>query len=102
MRKVSLSRWCFLASLASVGMSILTWVTVGEADPAHAERFAIFIGLWAPTLMGLSNYYKEQYMSANLAEFLKVLTIVVTWSTAILVGRHYMLSYDEDADEEDK
>ena len=41
-------------------------------------------------------------MSANLAEFLKVLTIVVTWSTAILVGRHYMLSYDEDADEEDK
>lgn len=40
-------------------MSILTWVTVGEADPAHAERFAIFIGLWAPTLMGLANYYKE-------------------------------------------
>ena len=39
-------------------------------------------------------------MSANLAEFLKVLTIVVTWSTAILVGRHYMLSYDEGADEE--
>ena len=44
-------------------------------------------------------------MSANLAEFLKVLTIVVAWSTCILVGRHCMLSYDntdEDADGEDK
>ena len=59
MKKINLSRWCFLASLASVGMSILTWVTVGDADPGHAERFASFIGLWAPTLMGLSNYYKE-------------------------------------------
>ena len=93
--KVDLSRWCFLASLASVGMSILTWVTVGDADPAHAERFAIFIGLWAPTLMGLSNYYKEQNMGGNLGEFLKVLTIVVTWSTCILLSRHYMLSFDE-------
>ena len=59
MKQLSLSRWCYLASLISVGMSILTWVTVGDADPAHAERFAIFIGLWAPTLMGLANYYKE-------------------------------------------
>jgi hypothetical protein len=33
---------------------------MGGDDPAHAERFGIFIGLWAPTLMGLSNYYKEQ------------------------------------------
>ena len=59
LKNSNLSRWCFLASLGSVGMSIATWVTVGEADPAHAERFAIFIGLWAPTLMGLANYYKE-------------------------------------------
>ena len=40
-------------------------------------------------------------MSANLAEFLKVLTIVVTWSTAILAGRHYMLSYYENDEGED-
>lgn len=39
-------------------------------------------------------------MSANLAEFLKVLSIVVTWSTCILVGRHYMLSLDEEDSEE--
>ena len=24
-----------------------------------AERFGIFVGLWAPTLMGLANYYRE-------------------------------------------
>ena len=34
-------------------------------------------------------------MSGNLVEFLKVLTIVITWSTGILVGRHYMLSIDD-------
>ena len=38
-------------------------------------------------------------MSGNLAEFLKVLTIVVTWSTCILVGRRYMLSIDDSREE---
>ena len=55
----NLSNLCFFASLASVACSILTWVSVGDTDPAHAERFGIFIGLWAPTLMGLANYYRE-------------------------------------------
>ena len=54
-----ISNFCFIASLVSVAVSIATWVTVGDGDPAHAERFGIFIGLWAPTLMGLANYYKE-------------------------------------------
>ena len=40
-------------------------------------------------------------MSQNLVEFLKVLTIVVTWSTLILVGRHYMLSIDDSREEAD-
>ena len=57
--KKNLSNLCFVASLASVAVSIFTWVSVGDADPAHAERFGIFIGLWAPTLMGLANFYKE-------------------------------------------
>ena len=39
-------------------------------------------------------------MSQNLVEFLKVLTIVVTWSTCILAGRHYMLSIDDSREEE--
>jgi len=34
-------------------------------------------------------------MTGNLAEFLKVLTIVVSWSSLILIGRHYMLSIDD-------
>ena len=55
-----LSSVCFIASLASVLVSIATWVTIAPEDPAHGERFALFIGLWAPTLMGLANYYKEQ------------------------------------------
>ena len=40
-------------------------------------------------------------MSGNLVEFLKVLTIVVTWSTGILVGRHYMLSIDTSREDEE-
>jgi len=59
MSKQQISNACFVASLASVMVSILTWVFAGEADPAHAERFGIFIGLWAPTLMGLANFYKD-------------------------------------------
>ena len=59
MDKKQLSDVCFTASLVSVIVSILTWVFASQTDPAHAERFGIFIGLWAPTLMGLANYYKE-------------------------------------------
>tara|TARA_B100001057_G_scaffold490974_1_gene580265 strand:- start:884 stop:1042 length:159 start_codon:yes stop_codon:yes gene_type:complete len=39
-------------------------------------------------------------MSGNLAEFLKVFVIVVSWSTLILAGRHYMLSIDDSREEE--
>ena len=48
----------FAASLISVMVSIDVWVSAG-GEPAHAERFGIFVGLWAPTLMGLANYYRE-------------------------------------------
>ena len=60
MDKQQLSNVCCTASLVSVIVSILTWVFASQGDPAHAERFGIFIGLWAPTLMGLANYYREQ------------------------------------------
>jgi len=59
MDKQQLSNVCFTASLASVLVSIATWVLISPEDPAHGERFALFIGLWAPTLMGLANYYKQ-------------------------------------------
>ena len=48
----------FAESLISVAGSIGVWVSA-DGDPAHAERFGIFVGLWAPTLMGLANYYRE-------------------------------------------
>ena len=59
MRNFSLSQWLLAASMASVAGSIAVWSLTGESDPAHAERFGIFVGLWAPTLMGLSNYFKK-------------------------------------------
>ena len=60
MEKEQLSKVCFVASLASVLVSIAFWVFMNQDDPAHGERFALFIGLWAPTLMGLANYYRQQ------------------------------------------
>jgi cytochrome bd-type quinol oxidase subunit 2 len=60
MKKEQLSQVCFVASLASVLVSIAFWVLMNQDDPAHGERFALFIGLWAPTLMGLANYFRQQ------------------------------------------
>tara|TARA_A100001015_G_C14489956_1_gene518828 strand:+ start:84 stop:266 length:183 start_codon:yes stop_codon:yes gene_type:complete len=60
MEKQQLSNFCYIASMASVLVSIATWVMISPDDPAHGERFALFIGLWAPTLMGLANYHKEE------------------------------------------
>jgi hypothetical protein len=44
----------------SIITSIAVWFLTGgtEADSkAHAERFGIFIGLWAPTFFILSNRF---------------------------------------------
>ena len=57
--KKQLSDGFYVASLISVAVSIATWVLIAPEDPGHGERFALFIGLWAPTLMGLANYYKS-------------------------------------------
>ena len=57
-KNINVAKAFFIASLASVVASIGVWMTV-DGDPAHAERFGIFVGLWAPTLMGLSNYFRE-------------------------------------------
>ena len=59
MDKEQLSNICFIASLVSVAVSIGTWVYISPEDPAHGERFALFIGLWAPPLMGMSNHFKR-------------------------------------------
>jgi hypothetical protein len=56
------SKVCFVASLLSVAASIGIWAFAGgELDAAHehAERWGLFVGLWAPTLMGMSNHFKK-------------------------------------------
>ena len=56
----TLSTICFQAGLISVVLSIAIWWLLNGDDVetrAHAERFGIFDGLWAPTLLILSNRF---------------------------------------------
>jgi hypothetical protein len=55
----TLSVACVALGGASIVASIATWAAArGETheDKAHAERFGIFIGLWAPTFLILGDY----------------------------------------------
>ncbi len=57
----TLSTVCFQAGIFSVVLSIAIWWFLSGDDSAeakaHAERFGIFVGLWAPTLLILSNRF---------------------------------------------
>ena len=57
-----LSTLCFFLGFASIIGSIAIWFLTGgdgaEAK-AHAERFGIFVGLWAPTFFALSGRLKQ-------------------------------------------
>lgn len=56
----TMSTLCFLAGTASIIGSIVVWWFLDRSSveaAAHAERFGIFIGLWAPTLLILSNRF---------------------------------------------
>ncbi len=53
-----MSGLCFILAFLSIAASILIWFMTGGLTPetqAHAERFGIFVGLWAPTFFILSN-----------------------------------------------
>ena len=55
-----LSNVCLILGFASIIGSIAIWYTMGGTEPdskAHAERFGIFVGLWAPTFFILSNRF---------------------------------------------
>lgn len=55
-----LSKICFVLGFASIVGSIAIWFLTGGTTPeslAHAERFGIFVGLWAPTFLILSNRF---------------------------------------------
>lgn len=56
----TLSTISFQAGMLSVFLSIAIWWFLDRDTPeaaAHAERFGIFVGLWAPTLLILSNRF---------------------------------------------
>jgi len=56
-----LSHVCFAGGFASILASITIWRSLKSPEPtkslenAHAERFGIFVGLWAPTFFALSD-----------------------------------------------
>ncbi len=55
-----LSTICFILGFASILGSIAIWFLTGGTTPeatAHGERFGIFVGLWAPTFLILSNRF---------------------------------------------
>ncbi len=56
----TLSNICFQFGIFSIVLSIAIWWFLMGDEPeqrAHAERFGIFVGLWAPTLLILSNRF---------------------------------------------
>ena len=50
-----LSTGCFWAAFVSIAASIAIWFLFKGDDPAHGERFGIFVWLWAPTFFALSS-----------------------------------------------
>ncbi len=55
------SDFLYGAALASIVASIGAWGTSRskeDASAAKAERWGIFVGLWAPTFMGIGNALK--------------------------------------------
>jgi hypothetical protein len=65
----AVSTFCFLAGLTSIILSIGIWWLLDRDTPeaaAHAERFGIFVGLWAPTLLILSNRFDRYADKARL------------------------------------
>lgn len=50
------SDMAYTAGAVSVGLSVLTWTLSKkkeDADTARADRWGIFVGQWAPTLIAL-------------------------------------------------
>ncbi len=55
-----MSLLCLVLGFMSIAASIAIWYLTGGKTPelqAHGERFGIFVGLWAPTFMILSNRF---------------------------------------------
>jgi hypothetical protein len=50
----------FIAGWLSITLSLGLWFVGPKGDPAAGQRFAIFVGLWAPTLFILSERFSGQ------------------------------------------
>ena len=48
---------------ASIAASVATWFLTKAKDPAHSERFGIFIGLWVPSFFILANHLARRAKS---------------------------------------
>jgi hypothetical protein len=59
------SDMAYAASLASVGLSIAIWSIKKQEGRAEAERFGIFVGLWAPTLAIFANALQAEEKAAE-------------------------------------
>jgi hypothetical protein len=59
LRKAGISsNLAYLAGLASIVASIATWRASKDMETAErdrADRWGIFVGLWAPTFIGIGN-----------------------------------------------
>ncbi len=56
----TVSTICLVLGFVSIAGSIAIWYMTGGKTPdlqAHGERFGIFVGLWAPSFMILSNRF---------------------------------------------
>ncbi len=65
--RTPLSTICVALGAASIAASIGVWArakgTTAE-ERAHAERFGIFVGLWAPTFLILADYLNRSPATA--------------------------------------
>lgn len=50
-----LSDVVLVAGFLSIAVSLISWFSKGSRDRGHAERLAIFVGLWVPSLFALSH-----------------------------------------------
>ncbi len=51
----------YLAAVASIGASVAAWAASRKLEDApgeKADRWGIYVGLWAPTFMALGNAIK--------------------------------------------
>ena len=51
----------YLAAVASIGASVAAWAASSRMEDApgeKADRWGIYVGLWAPTFMALGNAIK--------------------------------------------